>query len=66
VIEQLTPALAGDQVNVVLVLPVPEAVRSGGALGTVAQALVVLTGCHSAGTLGGSQPGSEVWDWMHL
>src|SRR5712692_8205996 len=61
---QLAPTLDADQLRLVLVPVVGEALSPVGTLGTVEQTFV--TGCHSAGTLGGSHPGCEVWLWIHL
>ena len=61
---QLAPALDADQLKLVLVPVVGEALSPVGTLGTDEQAFV--TGCHSAGTLGGSHPGCDVWLWIHL
>jgi hypothetical protein len=61
---QLAPVLDADQLKVVLVPAVGEALSPVGTLGTPEQAFA--TGCQSAGTLGGSHPTCEVWPWIHL
>lgn len=61
---QLAPTVEADQLRLVLVPTVGEALSPVGTLGAAEQALV--TGCQSAGTFGGSHPGSEVWLWIHL
>jgi hypothetical protein len=57
-VPQLAPALEADQLSVVLVPLVGEALSPAGTLGTVEHAFV--TGCQSAGTFGGSHPVCEV------
>jgi len=54
-------ALAADQLSVVEELVVPEAARPVGTLGAAEQPLPPpVTGCHKAGTFGGSHPTCEV------
>jgi hypothetical protein len=56
---QFALTVDADQLNVVLVPAVGEALSPVGTLGTAEQAFA--TGCQSAGTLGGSHPTCEVW-----
>jgi hypothetical protein len=57
---QFAPEVDADQLNIVLVLVVPEDVSPAGELGVTEQFAEPDTGCHSAGTFGGSHPTSEV------